>query len=231
MPSRSVSPTISPSNTPSLSLGPSQHPSEVPSVSLSPSRLPSVVPSTSKGPSERPSIGPSLSIIPSSVPSISSMPSVRTICLVEANEDFETGLAPGWTNFTSVNSQYPGYFSNFLGPFERSQQPMKSFELSPATTKVRVQFDFYQIDTWDGNSFFGPDKFKVFVNNNLVDLGFFTKETTDNRASGSTPVDGGIRWRREYMDSSRSRIFGPTVDERHHITIDIPESKLAPSEY
>lgn len=106
---------------------------------------------------------------------------------------------------------------------------MKSFELSPATTKVRVQFDFYQIDTWDGNTFLGPDKFKVFVNNNLVDLGFFTKETTDNRASGSTPVDGGIRWRREYIDSSRSRIFGTTVDERHHITIDIPENQLAPS--
>ena len=148
---------------------------------------------------------------------------------MEANEDFENGLALGWTNFTSVNGQHPSYFSKFLGPFERAEQPKKSFPLSPGTTNVRVQFDFYQIDSWDGSAFFGPDKFKVFVNSHLVDLGFFSKETTDNRASGNSPLDGGIRWRREYIDSSRSRIFGTTVDERHQVTIDIPESYLATS--
>lgn len=106
---------------------------------------------------------------------------------------------------------------------------MKTLVLSPATTKVRVTFDFYQIDSWDGNGFHGPDKFKVFVNDNLVDLGFFTKEDSDNIATGITPLDGGIRWRREYVDTIRANIFGPAVDERHKVTIDIPERYLSPS--
>ena len=85
---------------------------------------------------------------------------------------------------------------------------MKTFVLSPATANVRVKFDFYQIDSWDGNSFqHGPDKFKVFVNNYLVDFGFFTKADSDNGVSGNTPLDGGIRWKREYIDSSKIASF------------------------
>ena len=160
------------------------------------------------------------------------MPSVRTVCLVEANENFENGLALGWSNFTSVNSRYRSYLSKFLGPFERAQQPKKTFVLSPATANVRVTFDFYQIDSWDGGSFpHGPDRFKVFVNSYLVDLGFFTKEVSDNGVRTGTAVDGGIRWKREYIDSSNinTNVFGESVDERHKVTIDISERLVEPS--
>ena len=107
---------------------------------------------------------------------------------------------------------------------------MKTFVLSSDTAMVRVQFDLYQIDSWDGDSTLrGPDKFKVFVNDHLVDLGFFAAADSDNIVRSGTAVDGAIRWKCDYIDSSKARIFGPVVDKRHGVTIDIPESFLSPS--
>lgn len=72
---------------------------------------------------------------------------------VITDEDFESG-ATGWSNNTTTNGG--SAFSTFLGRFGGtggSQTVFKDFSLSGNQTQVTVQFDFYEIDSWDNETF------------------------------------------------------------------------------
>jgi hypothetical protein len=84
------------------------------------------------------------------------------------------------------------------------------------TKSVHVEFLFYEAGSWDGNDpVYGPDKFYVYVNNNLVDLGFF-KNGVDENAQGYTK---GIQWRHTSLPP-----FPPVFI--HSVSLDIPEKYL-----
>ena len=77
-------------------------------------------------------------------------------------DDFESGADPRWTVSTTDNS-VPGAFSRFSGRFSNGQQVLNLDGLT-AGQQYDVEFDFYAIDSWDGNSTSnGPDVFNVFV--------------------------------------------------------------------
>ena len=161
------------------------------------------------------------------------MPSIRTACVVEAFEDMENGMpggpdglkiARGW-NSSAFNLIVPGFGSttSFLGYFAQGQRPRKTFQLTPASTNVRVKFDFLQLSSWDGCSMYGPDNFKVFVNDKLVDFGCFYFAyygTVDDVTLSGTTSDGVI-WTRSFVRKV------PDFDtEIHEMTMDIPLSLI-----
>jgi large repetitive protein len=174
-------------------------------------------------PSFHPSGFPSLS------PSLSEMPSTRSVCsqlrsdaTLLFNENFENGSLTGWTGAT-IESGAQSSFSKFLGRFGMGQRPSKVFTLPPSIRNVRVEFLFYEIDSWDGNnSRYGPDKFFVYINNFKVDLGFFSQSTSES-ASGNI---GGILWSHSSISSPASLGFLSFSDQKHSVTLDIPLSYL-----
>lgn len=71
-----------------------------------------------------------------------------------ASEDFEAGAA-GWSNDTTEDpGANSGGFSRHLGRFGAGGTSGKAFALSGDQTSVTIAFDFYRIDTWDGEGFF-----------------------------------------------------------------------------
>jgi hypothetical protein len=68
-------------------------------------------------------------------------------------EDFQTG-ATGWTNnFTSDPGPNNGGFSRHLGRGGVGNTSSKTFVLSGNQSSVTVAFDWYRIDSWDGEFF------------------------------------------------------------------------------
>jgi hypothetical protein len=110
-----------------------------------------------------------------------------------------------------------------LGPFARERQPIKSFAFPSQRKEALVSFTFNQNGTWDGNdSYWGPDKFKVYVNNQIVDFGFFGWTHTNFTGSGTTTTTfGNINWRRTYLNG-----IYPSV--RHALRMEIPVQNLSP---
>ena len=92
------------------------------------------------------------------------------------SEDFEKG-ASGWSSNAVTNGG--GTLTNFLGRFNEiagndraSQSVFKTFDAPPGVTEVQVQFDFLELDSWDG------EQFRVFANDQQVSAQqFFTEHS------------------------------------------------------
>ena len=78
------------------------------------------------------------------------------------SEDFEAG-ATGWSNNTTTNGG--STFTRFLGRFGGTggtQSVYKTYTLSGTQTEVTIEFDFYEIDSWD------YERFIVFIDDTIV---------------------------------------------------------------
>lgn len=100
------------------------------------------------------------------------------------SEDFEGG-ASGWTdNRTSTGlagtTILGGY--NLFGAGASTQ---KTFALSGGQTAVTIAFDFYEIDSWDG------ERFQVRADGNLIMDDVFNFTTADGPANGLTTLMTG----------------------------------------
>ncbi len=56
----------------------------------------------------------------------------------------------------------PNPMTAFLGPFGTGAQPSKTYQLDGIQTQVTIDFDFYQIDSWD------EEPFQIYIDNVLV---------------------------------------------------------------
>ncbi len=74
--------------------------------------------------------------------------------------DFEGGADNKWSDRTTDNAD-PGGFTQFLGRFANGGSTL-NLTNTVAGVNYRVEFDFYALDSWDGNN--GPDFFNVFAN-------------------------------------------------------------------
>ena len=77
---------------------------------------------------------------------------------VITDENFESG-ATGWHNNLTTDGGDP--FTTFLGRFPGqtgTQENFKTYSLSGTQTQITIEFDFYEIDSWD------YEYFNVFVN-------------------------------------------------------------------
>jgi hypothetical protein len=140
-----------------------------------------------------------------------------------SDENFENEDLNGWVNARIETSAQAG-FTKFLGLFTSKDLPTKTFAISPERSgSARVEFEFYEIDSWNGNGFWGPDNFLVVVNNQQVDLGFFTNFGRDPNASGTVQ---GISWSHNATIATTNLGFGIFADQKHDVVLDIPGSYL-----
>jgi len=228
-PTDSPNPTPSPSNSPSKTISPtnqSNKPSAVPTLSREPSK--SAGPSATKFPSESPSISdePSYTSMPSRSPSVSNAPSMtefpsastfcsasRSDALVLSMEYFNDGILNGWTGVSSTTTLLGQSYLQF----DVGDKPTKSVKLPSGTRNVHVEFLFYEIRSWDGNNpNYGPDKFFVYVNNRLLDLGLFQLGVNES----SQGYTNAIRWQHQTISNI------PSVVDVHTVVLDIPEMYL-----
>ncbi|MBX3377308.1 MAG: hypothetical protein KF678_09945 [Phycisphaeraceae bacterium] len=112
------------------------------------------------------------------------------------SNNFESGLGTGWGTAAQV-TQHTN-FSKFVGRYSGNQGVLltvakPSVPTPPAGSWVeyRLTFDFYAIDSWDGDDpTYGPDYFCVSVNSNTVFAQTFANQ--HQYQSFMPPTVGGI---------------------------------------
>ncbi len=100
------------------------------------------------------------------------------------DEDFESG-ASGWSNNTTTNGGNP--FTTFLGRHGGTggnQGLYKDFTLSGDQTEVTINFDFYEIDSWDN------EYFNIFVNDVLIRQDHY-QHNVEDAPTGTDDLFGG----------------------------------------
>lgn len=143
--------------------------------------------------------------------------------VVVHEEDFENESLVGWKN-GKIDSD-PG-FTKFLGRFvKNSPDPYKSFTVPTNAESVLVEFDFYEIDSWNSDNRYGPDNISVLIDNDLLEIGVFNSKTDEGFRHGTSP--NGIRWESRSQGPPRHIGFqngglDRMVDQIHHIAALVP---------
>jgi hypothetical protein len=127
--------------------------------------------------------------------------------IVLVSENFENGTAQGWTNntVTTVGEQKTGELTDFLGRFGGtcgSESISKTFDfgIENAGNTVTIEFDMYEIDSWDG------EHFKVFTNGKEVSSNaMYWDDCNGNK-------DGG-------KATSNNEFTGYGAEEIHHYSL------------
>ena len=130
-------------------------------------------------------------------------------------EDFEDGKTAGWIN---GNTTKEGAFTEFLGRYAIDQpSPRKTYTVPKDASEIKLEFDFYEIDSWDGNQ----DYFRVRIDDKAVNIGTFSWWYDEDGRYGKV---NGISY---IFKSERNSNIGFTskwLDQIHHVTMRIPKS-------
>lgn len=124
-----------------------------------------------------------------------------------ADEDFEGG-ATGWSNNTTTATK--STYTEFLGRFGRGAEVSKNFTLSGDQTEVTIEFDFYRIDSWDG------ENFNIMLDGEIAVSESFSVIFDTPPASGSF-ANG--TWTRTSEPNSHLGFNTQYDDQNHHYTI------------
>ncbi|MEO1500401.1 MAG: Hint domain-containing protein [Pseudomonadota bacterium] len=106
--------------------------------------------------------------------------------IVVTTEDFEGG-ATGWTDNTTTDGG-PN-LSEFLGRFGDSngtEDVSKTFPVDPTADYAVFEFDFYELDSWDG----GGDTFSIFIDGEEVFVDSFDDADAESYSTTATLADG-----------------------------------------
>ena len=139
-----------------------------------------------------------------------------TICTSSSTvlDDFESMSLTGWTD-GRLDTTSTQYFTSFLGRYGRSMSPEKTYmSISTTASKLTLEFDFYEIDTWD------HETFTVVINNFTVPLGTFFVFNNEGTFGG---VVGDVHFEILSGEKFPSTGFDDDYpDQIHHVTIDLP---------
>jgi len=122
--------------------------------------------------------------------------------VVVADENYDGGSATGWNDNTVETSNPGGNFTaGFLGRHagQSNQQLYKTFSLPPGVRSVDVEFDFYEIDSWD------TERFVVYIDDVIVFDEFFAHGTNDSYpgVSSTAPANLGFSgWSEQFHSFS-----------------------------
>ena len=106
--------------------------------------------------------------------------------VIESTEDFEGG-ATGWTDNTTTDGG--AGFTEFLGRLGDSggaEDVSKTFSVDPTADYAIFEFDFYELDSWDG----GGDTFSIFIDGEEVFVDSFDDANADSYSTTATLADG-----------------------------------------
>jgi len=126
----------------------------------------------------------------------------NTVSNVLVEEDFEDG-AVGWTDNTTTD--LGGDLTQFLGRFggtngEEGVSKTYNLGIENAGKTVTLEFDMYELDSWDGSNDFNriseggkTEAFQVFVNGSKVADDEYDAFTADEIGNAKDDSDGGIQ--------------------------------------
>ncbi len=146
--------------------------------------------------------------------------------IVIADQNFESGAA-GWSNPLITNGG--AAFSNFLGRFGGTSGPatQQSFDVPDGADRLEVAFDFYELDSWDGDE---NDSLAVYINGQQVLLEEFFhqgragNDGTDPARSGAS---GNVSWTITPVTSGQANLgFGGqsyATDQVHRVLLVIDQ--------
>ncbi len=124
-------------------------------------------------------------------------------------DNFEDGTSNGWSNGDVTDGGSAA--SQFLGQFGRGESTSKTYDFGAANAgkQVDISFDFYEIDTWDG------EQFLVFINGSEVSDNRHYYWRTEANSSSLGNIDGtGSR-----ADSKTEYTFKATLDADGRVTL------------
>ncbi len=137
--------------------------------------------------------------------------------VVLTTEDFEGG-ATGWTDNTTTDGG--ATFGEFLGRFHDdngNEAVSKTFATDASADYAIFEFDFYEIDSWDG----GGDEFSIFIDGEEVFVESFNDANTETYFTTATLTDG----REVTVDVGAGNPdnigFSGFDDEIHRITVTV----------
>lgn len=146
-------------------------------------------------------------------------------------QDFEDGQRQGWSNSFVDSSQADTDFTRFMGRFDgtRTTFPKKTWSFDPVDVrKFYVKFDFYEIDSWDGdNPNDGVDRFLVELGGDLqeeIDFGWFQRNFQESQEGNliSGVTDFGARYWMFGIEPVRNIGFLDFNDQIIQVLIEVP---------
>jgi hypothetical protein len=143
----------------------------------------------------------------------------NTLDLIEKN-DFEANDAQdslqGWTH-GMINSNESSNFTKFLGLYNQSSDsPYKTFTVPTHASTVFLDMDFYMIDNWSVDQ-----EIWIFVDEARVPIQI-SVATNPVVQNGNTSL--GILWTSSPNGMRINLGFLPYLDQKYHISIEIPAS-------
>jgi VCBS repeat-containing protein len=128
-------------------------------------------------------------------------------------ENFETG-ATGWTNNTTENGGT--FLTRFLGRNSLDggvQTTSKTYTLSGTQSYITASFDFYEIDSWDG------ENFQIYINDALIFSNSFSAGGFQSPADGSSGI---VSWTiQETSNFNTNFAFGTWQEQKYTINLTI----------
>ncbi|MEO0773115.1 MAG: Hint domain-containing protein [Pseudomonadota bacterium] len=137
--------------------------------------------------------------------------------VVVTSETFEGG-ATGWTDNTTTDGG--ANFTEFLGRFGDSngtEATSKTFTLDPGADVAIFEFDFYELDSWDG----GGDTFSIFINGEEVFVDSFDDANAESYSTTATLSDGSLVTIDIGAGTPGNLGFGGQDDEVHPVTVTV----------
>ncbi|MEL7199898.1 MAG: hypothetical protein AAGL10_16430 [Pseudomonadota bacterium] len=109
------------------------------------------------------------------------------------DDDFEAGVS-GWSSNTAETNPITGQFLGRFGPGRPSNSTQRNFMVPPNTDFVVVEFDFLEIDSWDGDQ---GDEFAVDIDGTRIfSLAYFHegRAGTDGNDAAQSGTTGSVDW-------------------------------------
>ena len=135
-----------------------------------------------------------------------------------SEENFEDGSLTGWTNGRTTLDPT---FSHFLGRYgqeDMGKYPRKTYFIPMDAEEVVLEYDMYEIDSWDGHR---GDSATVYLDGKRINLGTFRHRKREN---GRTGFAHGVSFRLDSAPLPTTSAFAHWEDEIHHVTMRVPKS-------
>ena len=214
-----VSPTPGPTANPTSlpTSDPTPGPTTRPTANPTPDPTYRPTPSPTPEPTTKPTSLPT--VVPTASPTFkpTPVPCVREEVIVM--EDFEDKNLTGW-QYGKTDSC--SYFTNFLGRYGKGDRfPTKTyFGIPTDASTVTIEFDFYEIDSWDGSE---SDSVLVNIDGVAVPIGIFDARTDEGVRNGEKD---GIEIESTSQGAPAEQCFGvngtTSFDQKHHVKLTIP---------
>ena len=135
--------------------------------------------------------------------------------MLVSSENFENGRTPGWV---FGRTDFAPAFTRFLGRYGKNdggRYPSKVFHVPRNAKELVLEFDFYEIDSWDKSH---RDYLCIVFDGKMVDIETFDTHQSEN---GRGTTRNGVRFQVRSLTNPANIGFAHWNDQKHRITMDV----------